>query len=57
MPVPDGCIVDKHSSNGTKLNQHVLQPDVEMALRNGDILTIANINLQVNVHNVLKREQ
>ena len=44
------CIVDKHSSNGTKMNQHVLQPDVEMALRNGDILTIANINLQVNVH-------
>lgn len=44
------CIVDKHSSNGTKLNQHALQPDVEMALRNGDILTIANINLQVNVN-------
>ena len=43
------CVVDKHSSNGTKLNQHVLQPDVEMALRNGDILTIANINLQVSV--------
>jgi hypothetical protein len=44
------CIVDKHSSNGTKLNQHSLQPDVEMALRNGDILTIANINLQVGVN-------
>lgn len=44
------CIVDKHSSNGTKLNQHTLQPDVEMALRNGDILTIANINLQVGVN-------
>ena len=44
------CIVDKHSSNGTKLNQHQLQPDVEMALRNGDILTIANINLQVSVN-------
>lgn len=44
------CIVDKHSSNGTKLNQHPLQPDVEMALRNGDILTIANINLQVSVN-------
>ena len=44
------CIVDKHSSNGTRLNQHILQPDVEMALRNGDIVTIANINLQVNVN-------
>lgn len=44
------CILDKHSSNGTKLNQHTLQPDVEMALRNGDILTIANINLQVSVN-------
>lgn len=44
------CIVDKHSSNGTKLNQHALQPDVEMLLRNGDILTIANINLQVSVN-------
>jgi len=44
------CVVDKHSSNGTKLNQHALQPDVEMALRNGDILTIANINLQVGVN-------
>jgi len=43
-------IVDKHSSNGTKLNQHPLQPDVEMSLHNGDILTIANINLQVNVN-------
>ncbi len=40
-------ITDKHSSNGTKLNQHNLQPDVEMTLNNGDILTIANINLQV----------
>lgn len=43
------CIIDKHSSNGTKLNQRPLQPDVEMSLRNGDILTIANLNLQVSV--------
>ena len=42
-------IADKHSSNGTKVNQRSLQPDVEMALNNGDILTIANINLQVIV--------
>jgi hypothetical protein len=44
------CIVDKHSSNGTKLNQHPLQPDVEMSIKNGDILTIANINLEVSIN-------
>ena len=43
------CIADKHSSNGTKLNQRPLQPDVEMTLHNGDVLTLANINLQVIV--------
>ena len=42
-------ITDKHSSNGTKVNQRSLQPDVDMALHNGDILTIANVNLQVIV--------
>ena len=41
------CITDKHSSNGTKLNQRTIQPDVDMSLHNGDVLTIANINLQV----------
>ena len=43
------CIVDKHSSNGTMVNQHPLKPDVAMSLNNGDIVTIANINLQVSV--------
>ena len=42
-------VVDKHSSNGTKLNQRPLQPDVPMSLKNGDILTIANVNLQVSI--------
>ena len=46
-PETGWCIADKHSSNGTKLNQHILQPDVEMKLNNGDILTVANISLQV----------
>ena len=41
------CVVDKHSSNGTMLNQRPIQPDVEMTLNSGDILTIANVNLQV----------
>ena len=43
------CVVDKHSSNGTKLNQRTIQPDIDMSLNNGDVLTIANINLQVSV--------
>lgn len=41
------CVTDKHSSNGTKVNQRAIQPDVDMTLNNGDILTIANVNLQV----------
>ena len=41
------CVVDKHSSNGTKLNQRPVSPDIPMVLHNGDILTIANVNLQV----------
>ena len=44
------CIIDKHSSNGTKLNQRDLQPDVPMSIKTGDIVTIANINLQVSVN-------
>ena len=43
------CIIDKHSSNGTKLNQRDLLPDVPMTLKSGDIVTLANINLQVSV--------
>lgn len=42
-------IADKHSSNGTCLNDHQLQPDVEMSLKNGDILSLANVVLQVSV--------
>lgn len=44
------CITDKHSSNGTKLNERLLQPDVDMSLKNGDIVTIANVNLQVCIN-------
>lgn len=43
------CIIDKHSSNGTKLNQRDLQADVPMSIKAGDIVTLANINLQVSV--------
>ena len=43
------AIIDKHSSNGTKLNQRDLQPDVPMTIKSGDIVTLANINLQVSI--------
>jgi len=42
-------IIDKHSSNGTKLNQHDLLPDVPMPLKSGDIVTLANVSLQVSI--------
>ena len=42
-------IVDKHSSNGTKLNNRPLQPDVEMLLNDGDVLMISNVNLKVSI--------
>ncbi len=44
------CIIDKHSSNGTKLNQRDLMPDVPMTIKSGDIVTLANINLQVSIN-------
>ena len=44
------CIIDKHSSNGTKLNQRDLQPDIPMSIKSGDIVTLANVNLQVTVN-------
>ena len=44
------CIIDKHSSNGTLLNQRRLHPDEMMSLKNGDIVTIANINLEVCIN-------
>ena len=43
------CIIDKHSSNGTKLNQRDLLPDVPMSMKSGDIVTLANVNLQVSI--------
>ncbi len=43
------CIIDKNSSNGTKLNQRDLSPDVPTPMKAGDIVTLANINLQVSL--------
>lgn len=44
------CIMDKHSSNGTFLNNTRLVPDTGARLNNNDILSIANINLQVIIN-------
>ena len=49
-PQTGWCIADKHSSNGTRLNDHRLQPDVDMSLKNGDILSLANVPLKVSVN-------
>ena len=43
------CVIDKHSSNGTQINKRPIQPDVQMTLRNDDVLTIANVSLQVKI--------
>lgn len=43
------CVTDKHSSNGTKLNDRQLQPDVETPMTNGDTLVLANIALRVSI--------
>lgn len=44
------CIIDKHSSNGTRLNDRDLLPDIPMSIKSGDIVSLANINLQVTVN-------
>ena len=44
------CIIDKHSSNGTKLNDRDLLPDIPMSIKSGDIVSLANINLQVSIN-------
>ena len=49
-PQTGWCIADKHSSNGTRLNDHKLQPDVDMSLKNGDIVSLANVSLKVSVN-------
>lgn len=42
-------ITDKHSSNGTKVNNQVLVPDVETLLRNDDTIVLANVSLKVSI--------
>lgn len=48
-PETGWCIIDKHSSNGTKLNQRDILPDVPMTIKSGDIVTLANVSLQVSI--------
>ena len=40
-------VIDMNSSNGTRINQAPIQPETENPLKNGDVLSIANVNLQV----------
>ena len=43
------CIVDKNSSNGTKLNDVQLKPECMTALRSGDTVSIATLNFIVDI--------
>lgn len=43
-------VMDKNSSNGTRLNNHMLKAEEPMSMKNGDILTIANVNLEVIIN-------
>lgn len=40
-------VIDMNSSNGTRINQNPILPETENPLKNGDVLSIANVNLQV----------
>lgn len=49
---PEGwCIRDLGSTNGTRLNGDWLAPGQEYLLKNGDLIKIAQIDLQVNLPN------
>jgi class 3 adenylate cyclase len=45
------CIRDLGSTNGTRLNGDWLAPGQEYVLKNGDVIKIAQIDLQVNLPN------
>lgn len=42
-------VVDKNSSNGTFVNGNRILPDQFVALKNGDVLKIAVLDLHVNI--------
>ena len=43
------CIIDMNSSNGTKLNEKQLVSNVKVPLSKGDILSIATLNLHIDI--------
>ena len=43
------CVIDKHSSNGTKINNVRLSPETFSPLHSGDILSIANVDLTEDI--------
>lgn len=49
-PQSGWCITDLHSSNGTQINQTLLQPDVPNVLHDGDTLVLATLHLQVKIN-------
>lgn len=49
-PIDGWLVVDLHSSNGTSVNLQRLQPEVPRPVNEGDIITIANVNLQVKIN-------
>lgn len=42
-------VTDLHSTNSTFINQNWLEPDKQYEIRNGDILTLANIDFSVTI--------
>lgn len=48
-PKAGWCVVDKNSSNGTKLNGKQLNPECMTALRSGDTVSIATLDFLVEI--------
>ena len=42
-------LIDNHSTNGTLLNKKQMQPGVAYPLRNGDIISLGLLDLQVEL--------
>lgn len=43
-------IIDKHSSNGTKVNDRQLMPDIDTPLKTGDVIVLANVPMKVSIN-------
>jgi len=42
-------VIDNHSTNGTQLNKKQMQPGVAYPLRNGDVISLGLLDLQVEL--------